>query len=315
MKNEIVARVVGFFRTVPSYPAFVVPAFQLRGYDGVWAQLVEDSRISKFSLVCADNERAVNELVRSESNIGMMAWVGSQELFGFAFSEEDWHCEREISMANYLLENKKRLEKTPYVLTEAADFYLEFIRGSQIDDSFKGFTDDLVARSARAARAELMQIPEKIRSAWRIDVIVAGELSQADSAYIRKLSKEFGNINIIPLPQLMQWADTMPLENRERWFWQAMEDRFETVSHVAVVGRPNTAQELEYLGLVFAAARSRKVEMELFGSVSLLRDWMRRLRPNESEVDADRAYVARLFGLKESVQRKGFSPILSRRRP
>ncbi|WP_186229622.1 hypothetical protein [Burkholderia gladioli] len=308
MKAELVAQAIGFLRTVPSYPAFVVPAFRLPGNDGIWAQVIEKSEICRFSSV-----HEHNELVEIQS--GITARIGSPEIFGFAFSELEWHCDREVSMAKYLLENKGRLAKSPYVLTEAADFYLEFVRGSRIGNASKGLLDDLVARSARVARANLMQLPQKIRGAWRIDVIVADELSPADIAHLRKLSKQMGHVNVLSLSKLMNWVEGISPDNRERWFRRAIMDRFETVSHVAVVGQPTSAKELRYLNAVVSAARDCNVDLKRFSSVPPLRNWMRAWSPVESTVDQDKAYVAELFGLEESARRRGLASGPGRGRP
>ncbi|WP_035551294.1 hypothetical protein [Burkholderia sp. 9120] len=308
MSTELVGQVVGFLRTVPSYPAFVVPAFRLPGKEGVWAQVVTDSEVTAFAMVLEHNE-----LVATRSDI--TARTRTPQLFGFAFSETEWYCAREVSMAQYLLENKTRLAKSPYVLTEAADFYLEFFKGSQTESASKGLLDDLVARSARVTRANLMRLPRKIRGALRIDVIVAHELSPADIAHLRKSSKQVGDINVLTLSKLMQWVEGISPDNRRRWFRRAILDRFETVSHVAIVGDPTHTEEVSYLNVVVSAASESNIELKRFSSVTPLVRWLRALDEVENVPDPDKAYVAKLFGLEESARRRGLASGSSKNRP
>lgn len=285
--REITAEVVGFIRTVPSFPAFVVPVFGLPGVSGVWTQVVEDERVCDFSPLFEGSE-----FIAAFSQA--YTRIGASEVFGFSFGETEVFFEKEVKMAQYLLENKSRLSKYPHVLAEAADFYLKFFLAKKFGSEFSGLLDDVVAQNARATRADIMGIPHSADGAGRIDVFTINRLSQSDLIRLHKLSRKIGNVNVFELADLIKWGEGIPSENRFRWTRRAIQDRFELTSGVAIIGTPETEKERDYLKLLLETAFKLGLIAKQASSARSLIQWAHSL-PHGGV--SDKEYVAELFGL------------------
>ncbi|WP_224001797.1 hypothetical protein [Cupriavidus pinatubonensis] len=272
---------------------------------GIWAQVARNGAVGSFLQVSTSDE-----LVPFSSD--ELVEVGGAEVFGFAFSDKNAFFGKKKAMAMYLLRSKERLEESPHVLIEAADFYLSFYQGQSEKEEQSSLIDDLVSQRAALVQKSMMRrgikkaytggyTPNFIGS-FRMDVMVAGGVNLGELPRLQKLSRDLGSVNVWTFRDIIGWVSSKTEEQRINWLERALQTRFQDCPYVAIVGDVISYDDLFLWEIIERVAARSQVELKVFNAIHEVLIWMREIKAKSKE-PSDKEFVASLFGLEDFGRR------------